>query len=208
MNNSPSDEPEDPNSRREDGAVEPEQPWELPGDVPPSGEQSQLSDPSQPGHTTSPGHYPHGYHPPSSYPPGPYPPGPFPPGSQPPGNYPPTPYPQGPYPPPGYPHAGQSGYSPHPGYVPQQTSKAFSFPVQLGIGTGIGALISGLLVIVLFTSAGAGPGPTVILSLIAVAAGVACLFVPKIRGYGTGALIVIFAAWLVLIGPCLALFYG
>lgn len=116
----------------------------------------------------------------------------------------PTP-PQGPpYPTPPYP--GAPGISPEPaGYAQPAEPRRLSFGAGVGIGTGIGCgayVLAGLLAIALISVGLIGfLAPFVIIAVV----GVALMFSARTRPIGTGILIVTAAAWILVLGPCVAL---
>ncbi|MEW2012647.1 MULTISPECIES: hypothetical protein [Microbacterium] len=116
----------------------------------------------------------------------------------------PTP-PQGPpYPTPPYP--GAPGISPEPpGYAQAAGPRPRSFGAGVGIGTGIGCgayVLGGLLAIALISTGLVGfLIPFVIIAIV----GAALMFSARTRPIGTGILIVTAAAWILVLGPCIAL---
>lgn len=130
------------------------------------------------------------------------PPYPTPPQAGPP--YPTPPQAGPPYPTPPYP--GAHGISPEPpGYAQPAGPRPRSFGAGVGIGTGIGCgayVLAGLLAIALISVGLIGfLIPFVIIAVV----GIALMFSPRTRPIGTGILIVTAAAWILVLGPCVAL---
>ncbi|MFI8633334.1 hypothetical protein ACIGEP_12135 [Microbacterium sp. NPDC077663] len=127
------------------------------------------------------------------------PPHPTPPQAGPP--YPTPPQAGPPYPTPPYP-----GISPEPpGYAQAAGPRPRSFGAGVGIGTGIGCgayVLGGLLAIALISTGLVGfLIPFVIIAVV----GIALMFSARTRPIGTGILIVTAAAWILVLGPCVAL---
>ena len=137
---------------------------------------------------------------PPAYPAGAYPPGAYPPGASAPGAYPPGAYPPGAYPPGAYPPGAYAqSYAPPP---------RGSQPLGVGAGAGIGcglhfvAFFFGLLLL----SAGGGSGIGFFIPFMVIAVGaIVMMFFPQTRKLATGMLIIVAAAWLIVLGPCLGL---
>lgn len=109
-----------------------------------------------------------------------------------------------PYPTP--PHPGAPGISPEPpGYGQPPGPRRLSFGAGVGIGTGIGCgayVLGGLLAIALISTGLVGfLAPFVIIAIV----GVALMFSARTRPIGTGILIITAAAWILVLGPCVAL---
>ncbi|MDT3315897.1 hypothetical protein Q9S71_03580 [Microbacterium sp. KSW4-11] len=109
-----------------------------------------------------------------------------------------------PYPTP--PHPGAPGISPEPpGYGQPPGPRRLSFGAGVGIGTGIGCgayVLGGLLAIALISTGLVGfLAPFVIIAIV----GAALMFSARTRPIGTGILIVTAAAWILVLGPCVAL---
>lgn len=82
---------------------------------------------------------------------------------------------------------------------------------QTGIGTGIGCLSIVLAVPLLFVFAQVVGNFLVamwVVFLLPVVIGIGLLFSMRTRGYGIGMLIASAAAWLIVLGPCVALLGG
>ncbi|MEV8025859.1 hypothetical protein [Microbacterium sp. NPDC080220] len=129
------------------------------------------------------------------------PPSPTPPQGPP---YPTPPQAGPPYPTP--PNPGAPGISPEPaGYAQPAGPRRLSFGAGVGIGTGIGCgayVLGGLLAIALISVGLIGfLAPFVIIAVV----GVALMFSARTRPIGTGILIVTAAAWILVLGPCVAL---
>src|SRR5699024_10914100 len=178
----------------------------------PPGPYQQQPPMSGPYQQTPPGQHPSGAHPsPGPHSPGPYPPGPqpgpYPPGAQ------PRPYAPGPYStggryaaPPGGPYA-PPGANPYGPYQPRQQN--LSFGAKVGIGAGVGLILAAIVVGLMFWAAMMGQWYLALIITLAVpVAAVIGMIFRQLRPFATGVLIIMAAAWIVIIGPCMALFYG
>lgn len=117
-----------------------------------------------------------------------------------------SPYPIPPQAGPPYPTPPHPGISPEPpGYAQAAGPRPRSFGAGVGIGTGIGCgayVLGGLLAIALISTGLVGfLIPFVIIAVV----GIALMFSARTRPFGTGILIVTAAAWILVLGPCVAL---
>ncbi|MDT0158278.1 hypothetical protein Q9R19_11630 [Microbacterium sp. ARD32] len=121
------------------------------------------------------------------------------------------PYPgQGqPYPSQGQPYPGSHpapGWQQHPGFPAR---KGLSFGARLGLGVAIGVVAHVVCLVLLFAIAAqfglfAGLTPFILLAV----ASVVGMFFRVTRPWATGVLIIAAAAWLIVLGPCIALIYS
>ncbi|QEW02560.1 hypothetical protein [Microbacterium lushaniae] len=121
---------------------------------------------------------------------------------------PPAPAPYGTPPPPQF--APPPG-GPQPAPAPQQPPgdrRRFGRGIAAGLGIGCGAYVLGI-VLALGTLGVASTIFGFLWPFIAIAVvSIALMFSPRTRPYGTGMLIMTGAAWLIVIGPCIALLGG
>lgn len=204
MSNSPDEQNERPDDRSDDGGgwhapgasqpPQPEQQGPPPGYGPPPGHQPPPGYGPPPGHQPPPGYAqpPPGYGPPQGY------------AQPPPGYGPPQGYPQ---PPPGY-GLPPPGYA-YP-YAPRPKVKFTESPNFFGIGIGLGILIgfaaAGLTLFSMLIEPTGRHWLFLIIAIGPVVAAIVSLFFRIPRPFAVGALIALAGSWLILLGPCLAMF--
>ncbi|MCK6066879.1 MULTISPECIES: hypothetical protein [Microbacterium] len=110
-------------------------------------------------------------------------------------------------PPPPPPHQPPGG-APPPPQQPPGGRRGFGGGVAAGLGIGCGAYVLGI-VLALGTLGAVSTIFGFLWPFIAIAVvSIALMFSPRSRPYGTGMLIMTGAAWLIVIGPCIALLGG